>query len=221
MWNSSVLILKKVRCSKSGRRPIWCLLQSLLIKQNGRKPSPPEKRPGNEEGDIYWVNFEPVTAPEFGKIRPGVIVSNSEQNAILPTVAVLPLSSKPPGDLAVAGKGFFARGKAFLCSCPRNKAGRQGAADRDDRVSARKGSGFTRSGACAVFERLMRAGWRHQAFGATSYIPESSVSPPSPDLYPPLQPRGRTSRRRRLPSAGKKVRQSAPHFQADEFQKGQ
>ena len=49
-----------------------------------------------KRGDIYWVNFEPGRAPEFGKVRPAVIVSNSEQNAILPTVAVLPLSSKPP-----------------------------------------------------------------------------------------------------------------------------
>lgn len=49
-----------------------------------------------KRGDIYWVNFEPSSPPEFGKIRPALIISNSEQNTLLPTVVVLPLSSKPP-----------------------------------------------------------------------------------------------------------------------------
>jgi len=47
-------------------------------------------------GSIYWVNLEDSRPPEFGKTRPAVILSNSEQNAILPTVVVVPLSSHPP-----------------------------------------------------------------------------------------------------------------------------
>lgn len=47
-------------------------------------------------GEICWVNFEPSSPPEFGKTRPAVIVSNSEQNSVLPTVVVIPLSSRPP-----------------------------------------------------------------------------------------------------------------------------
>lgn len=46
--------------------------------------------------DLYWVNLEPATPPEFGKLRPALIVSNSEQNTILSTVVVLPISSQPP-----------------------------------------------------------------------------------------------------------------------------
>lgn len=47
-------------------------------------------------GSIYWINLEPSHPPEFGKIRPGLIISNSEQNLRLSTVVILPLSSQPP-----------------------------------------------------------------------------------------------------------------------------
>jgi len=47
-------------------------------------------------GTILWINLSDTTPPEFGKIRPGVIVSNSEQNAILEIVVVVPLSAHPP-----------------------------------------------------------------------------------------------------------------------------
>ena len=49
-----------------------------------------------KRGAIYWVNLEPTVPPELGKVRPGLIISNSEQNARLPTVVILPLSSQPP-----------------------------------------------------------------------------------------------------------------------------
>jgi mRNA-degrading endonuclease toxin of MazEF toxin-antitoxin module len=42
------------------------------------------------------VNLEPAHPPEIGKTRPGVVVSNSEQNAILDTVVLVPLSSQSP-----------------------------------------------------------------------------------------------------------------------------
>lgn len=49
-----------------------------------------------KRGTLCWVNLEPSHPPEFGKTRPGVIVSNSEQNAVLDTVVVVPLSSQAP-----------------------------------------------------------------------------------------------------------------------------
>ncbi len=49
-----------------------------------------------KRGDLYWVNLEPSHAPEFGKIRPGLIISNSDQNVHLPTVVVLPISTQAP-----------------------------------------------------------------------------------------------------------------------------
>jgi len=49
-----------------------------------------------ERGAIYWVNFEPAAPPEFGKMRPAIVISNVEHNMRLPTVIVVPVSSKPP-----------------------------------------------------------------------------------------------------------------------------
>lgn len=49
-----------------------------------------------KRGSLYWVNLEPSEPPEFGKIRPSIIVSNFEQNLRLPTVVVVPVSSRAP-----------------------------------------------------------------------------------------------------------------------------
>jgi mRNA interferase MazF len=49
-----------------------------------------------KRGSIVWVNLEEVVPPELGKTRPGIIISNTEQNSILDTVVILPVSSKPP-----------------------------------------------------------------------------------------------------------------------------
>jgi mRNA-degrading endonuclease toxin of MazEF toxin-antitoxin module len=47
-------------------------------------------------GSVHWVDLEDATPPELGKTRPAVIVSNSEQNAVLDTVVVVPLSTRAP-----------------------------------------------------------------------------------------------------------------------------
>ncbi|MFZ5469828.1 MAG: type II toxin-antitoxin system PemK/MazF family toxin [Myxococcota bacterium] len=49
-----------------------------------------------KRGTLCWVNLEPSHPPEFGKTRPGVVVSNSEQNAVLETVVIVPVSSQSP-----------------------------------------------------------------------------------------------------------------------------
>lgn len=49
-----------------------------------------------KRGDLYWINLEPTQPPEFGKVRPGLIISNSEQNIRLPTVVIIPISSQAP-----------------------------------------------------------------------------------------------------------------------------
>jgi len=48
-----------------------------------------------KRGTICWVNLEPAFPPEIGKIRPVIIVSNSDQNIFLSSVVVIPLSSQP------------------------------------------------------------------------------------------------------------------------------
>jgi mRNA-degrading endonuclease toxin of MazEF toxin-antitoxin module len=47
-------------------------------------------------GSIVWVNLEDAEPPEMGKTRPAVVVSNSDQNGVLDSVVVVPLSSRPP-----------------------------------------------------------------------------------------------------------------------------
>lgn len=51
-----------------------------------------------KRGTVHWVNLEPATPPEMGKLRPAVIVSNSVQNEHLDSVVVLPLSTRA-GDI--------------------------------------------------------------------------------------------------------------------------
>ncbi len=44
-------------------------------------------------GDICLVNFNPAKGKEIGKLRPAIILSCKEDNAILDTAIVIPLSS--------------------------------------------------------------------------------------------------------------------------------
>jgi mRNA interferase MazF len=45
------------------------------------------------KGDIYLVNFDPSKGGEIGKLRPAIIMSSEEENTILSTVIVIPLST--------------------------------------------------------------------------------------------------------------------------------
>jgi mRNA-degrading endonuclease toxin of MazEF toxin-antitoxin module len=49
-----------------------------------------------KRGSVYWVNLEPSNPPEFGKVRPGLIISNTEHNIRIPTVVIVPLSTRAP-----------------------------------------------------------------------------------------------------------------------------
>jgi len=44
-------------------------------------------------GDIVVVNFNPTKGNEMGKLRPAIILSQKEDNEILDTVIVIPLST--------------------------------------------------------------------------------------------------------------------------------
>ena len=44
-------------------------------------------------GDICLVNFNPAKGGEMGKLRPAIILSEKEDNEILNTVIVIPLST--------------------------------------------------------------------------------------------------------------------------------
>lgn len=51
-----------------------------------------------KRGDICLVNFNPSKGKEIGKIRPAVILSKDDDNQILETVVVLPISSQVVAD---------------------------------------------------------------------------------------------------------------------------
>ena len=46
-------------------------------------------------GTIAWIDLRDAVPPEMGKTRPGLIISNTQQNTTLPTVVIIPLSSRP------------------------------------------------------------------------------------------------------------------------------
>ena len=44
-------------------------------------------------GDVFWVALDPVQGSEMAKIRPCVVVSLTELNAVRRTVVIVPLTS--------------------------------------------------------------------------------------------------------------------------------
>jgi len=47
-------------------------------------------------GSVYWINLEPATPPEQGKVRPALVVSSSVYNERLASVVAVPLSTRAP-----------------------------------------------------------------------------------------------------------------------------
>ncbi len=47
-------------------------------------------------GSVYWINLEPASPPELGKVRPAIVVSHSVYNERLGSVVVVPLSTRAP-----------------------------------------------------------------------------------------------------------------------------
>ena len=47
-----------------------------------------------KRGDIVTINFNPKKGDEVGKIRPALIISGDDENKILDTIIVMPLSTK-------------------------------------------------------------------------------------------------------------------------------
>jgi len=47
-----------------------------------------------KRGDIVGINLNPKKGDEIGKIRPCIIISNDDENSILDTIIVLPLSTQ-------------------------------------------------------------------------------------------------------------------------------
>ncbi len=69
-------------------------------------------------GTICWVNLEPVAPPELGKTRPAIVISNSDQNTILQSVVVIPLSSRAPEIWPLRLRLELPRGKESFAVLP-------------------------------------------------------------------------------------------------------
>lgn len=63
--------------------------------------------------DICLVDFNPAKGGEIGKLRPAIIMSADEDNAILPTVMVIPLSTEIEPDALPYRYGIKARGGLY------------------------------------------------------------------------------------------------------------
>jgi len=50
-------------------------------------------------GDIVGINLNPKKGDEIGKIRPCIIISNDDENNILDTIIVIPLSTQLIDDM--------------------------------------------------------------------------------------------------------------------------
>lgn len=46
-----------------------------------------------KQGEVYWVNLDPVVGTEIRKTRPALVISPDDMNAILPRVIIAPLTS--------------------------------------------------------------------------------------------------------------------------------
>ena len=44
-------------------------------------------------GEIYLTDFNPAKGGEMGKLRPAIVLSDEQSNAVLETVMVIPLST--------------------------------------------------------------------------------------------------------------------------------
>lgn len=90
-----------------------------------------------KQGDIIWINFNPVRGHEQGGTRPALVISNNKFNRMCGgTVKVIPITSSNqifplnidlPEDLAVHGKlklayqnslDVLSRGYEYSCSVP-------------------------------------------------------------------------------------------------------
>jgi len=48
---------------------------------------------GLSRGEIVLVNFNPAKGGEIGKLRPAIVISDSDDNEILDTIIAIPLST--------------------------------------------------------------------------------------------------------------------------------
>ena len=64
-----------------------------------------------KRGDIVTVNLNPKKGHEVGKIRPAVIISDDDENALLDTVILLPLSTDLVEDMEPYRMRIAKRGK--------------------------------------------------------------------------------------------------------------
>ena len=71
-----------------------------------------------DRGSLFWINLGTTSPPEFGKTRPGVIVSGTAHNAVLGSVVVVPLSTIGDEIWPLRVRTDNVRGKAAFAILP-------------------------------------------------------------------------------------------------------
>ena len=69
-------------------------------------------------GSLFWVNLGATSPPEFGKTRPGLIVSSTVHNEVLDSVVVVPLSTIGDEIWPLRLRVHDVRGKAAFAVLP-------------------------------------------------------------------------------------------------------
>ena len=69
-------------------------------------------------GSLYWINLGASSPPEFGKTRPGLIISNTVHNEVLDSVVVVPLSTIPGEIWPLRIKADAVRGRSSFIVLP-------------------------------------------------------------------------------------------------------
>ena len=69
-------------------------------------------------GSLFWINLGATSPPEFGKTRPGLIVSSTVHNEVLDSVVVIPLSTIGDEIWPLRLRVHDVRGKAAFAVLP-------------------------------------------------------------------------------------------------------
>ena len=69
-------------------------------------------------GSLFWVNLGATAPPEFGKTRPGLVVSSTAHNEVLDSVVVVPLSTIGDEIWPLRIRTDHVRGKAAFAVLP-------------------------------------------------------------------------------------------------------
>jgi len=128
-----------------------------------RSRTPRQAEAPVKRGSAYWINLEASSPPELGKVRPGIVVSNSFQNERLRLGGHRSALEPRSRDMAVAVPCRTARDEGVVRRHPRDPPGEQVEALGLHRRDSSRGDGADRRRARNLSRRPKRvaaSAWR-------------------------------------------------------------